>query len=89
MQEDTLHILIVVRMTMAMIVSFMSMVVSMTVVSMSKCGETDNIDQEAKDTNDQKLIQSLEFMAFPKTLRSIGNNLDTDEQEEHTVGETR
>jgi hypothetical protein len=59
-QEDPLHVFIVMGMTvsMAVIVAFVSVIVRvpMAMMSMSKGCETDNIDEEAKNTDDEQLI---------------------------------
>jgi len=75
-------------MAVAVIVSFVSMVMSMAVVSVSKCCETHNVDEEAQDTDNQKLIETPKLVTFPKALKSVEDDLNTDEKEKYTVGES-
>lgn len=50
-------------MSVAVITVIMRM--SMPVVRMAKGCEAYDVDQETKDTNNKKLVQSLEFMSLP------------------------
>jgi hypothetical protein len=64
MQEDTLHILIVMRVAMSMIMPFMPVIMSMTMVRVSECSETHDVNEEAQCTDDKKLVQAMQFGAF-------------------------
>ena len=76
MQEDALHVLVVVGVAMAMIV--VSVVVAVPMVCMAKGCKTHNVDEEAQDTDNQKFIQSLQLVTFPQALESIEYDLQTD-----------
>jgi hypothetical protein len=76
-------------MRVTMIMTFMPMVMSVTVVSMPKCGQADDVDEEAQDADNQELIEALQLVALPEALRRVEDDLDTDKQEEHSVRESR
>jgi hypothetical protein len=62
MEEDALHVLIVVvvvtvRMPVVSVVMVVRMPVAM--MGMPKSGETDDVDQEAKDADDEKFIEPM------------------------------
>ncbi|GME24259.1 HMW kininogen [Neofusicoccum parvum] len=62
-QEDALHVLVAM---VVVVVATMSMCVSVTHRS-----ETDNVDYQAKHTNDQELVEAAKLMAFPNALERI------------------
>jgi len=78
MEKDPLHVFIVVRMPVSMIMTFVPVVVSMSVVSMAESSETDNVDEEAEYTNNQKFIEAVDFVAFPQALKGIKDDFYTD-----------
>ena len=78
MQEDALHVLVVVGVTMSMVVISVIMRMSMPVVCMAKGCEAYNVDEEAEDTDNQKFVQSLELMTLPQPLKGIEDDLYTD-----------
>jgi len=53
-QEDTLHVLIVVRVTMTMVM--VSVIVSVTVMGVAESSETHDVDEEAQNTDNQKFV---------------------------------
>lgn len=91
MQEDALHVLVVVRMAVSVIMSFMPMVVrvAVAVMRMSKCSQADDVHEKAEDADDEQFVQTLEFVALPQSLESIEDDLHAHEQEEDTIGESR
>jgi hypothetical protein len=56
MQKDTLHVFVVVRMSMSMIVSFVSVVMTMAVMRVAEGYKADDVNDETKDADYQKLV---------------------------------
>lgn len=81
MQKNALHVLVVVGVAMAMVVISMIVGMPMSMVCVSKGCEAYDVDEKAKDTDNQELVQPLQLMTFPQALKSIENDLYTDKPE--------
>ena len=81
MQKDSLHVFVVVGMAMSMIMSLMSviMIVSMAVVRMAKGYKAHDINDETKNADNQKLVEALEFVAFPEAFKGVEDDLQTNQ----------
>ena len=64
-----------------MVVAFVRMpvVMSVTMMSMPKRSQSNNVDEESKDTDNEELVQSVELVAFPEPLKSVEDNFYTDQ----------
>ena len=56
MQKDTLHVFVVVRMSMSMIVSFVPVVMTMAVMCVAEGYKAEDVNDETKNTDNQKLV---------------------------------
>jgi hypothetical protein len=60
---------------MSMVMTFMPMVVSMSMMRVTEGYKAYNVNNETKDTDNQKLIETLELVTFPEAFESIEDNL--------------
>ena len=74
---------------MSVVVAFVRMpvVMSVTMMSMPKRGQSNNVDEESKDTDNEELVQSVELVTFPEPLKSVEDNFYTDQHEKNAIGE--
>ena len=56
----------------------MSVAMIMAVMSVSERREADYVDQKSKDTDDEKFIETVQFVAFAKPVHSIKDDLNAD-----------
>lgn len=63
---------------MAVSMIVISVIVSVTVMGVTERSETYNVDQKAQNTDNQKFVQSLEFVALPQTFKCIEDDLYAD-----------
>ena len=64
MQEYPLHVFVLVGVAVPMVMTvpmsmIVSVVVSVPVMGVAKCCETNNVDQETEDTDNKELVQPL------------------------------
>jgi hypothetical protein len=80
-QEDALHVLVVVGMAVPVVVVAVIVRVSMSMMCVAKSSETHDVDEEAENTDDQEFVQSVQLVAFPQTLECVKDDLYTDKPE--------
>jgi hypothetical protein len=77
-QEDALHVLVVVGVAVSVVVVSMIVRVAVTVVCVAESCKAYNVHEEAEDTNNQELVKSLEFVTLPQSLKGIEDDLHAD-----------
>lgn len=78
MQEDALHVLVIVRVAVAVVVISVIVRMPVTMVCMTESCEAYNVYEEAQNTDNQKFIEPLEFVTFPKSFKGIKDDLYAD-----------
>jgi hypothetical protein len=63
---------------MAMVVISMIVGMAVSVMCVSKGCEAYDVNEKAENTDNQELVQSLQFMTFPQALERIEDDLYTD-----------
>ena len=59
MEEDSLHVFVVVGVRVAMAMVVITVIVPMPVVGMSESCEADNIDEKTEDADDKEFVEAL------------------------------
>lgn len=51
--------------------------VPVAVMGVTKSGKSHDVDEEAKDADDEKLVKAMQLMTFPQPLEGIEDDLHT------------